>query len=44
VFWTVAITYVAGSIQWYFIGGAAGALLEKLWSGLKTGDDDEWFQ
>jgi hypothetical protein len=43
---TIAITYVVGSLQWYFLGGGIGALLEKFWSGLKTGDEEEeeWFQ
>lgn len=45
VAWTVGITLVAGSVQWYFLGGAVGALLERIWAGLKTEDDDEeWFQ
>ena len=41
---TFTITYVAGTFQWYWIGGAVGALLEKFWTGLKTGDeeDEEW--
>ncbi|HEX5000777.1 MAG TPA: hypothetical protein VFY29_21310 [Terriglobia bacterium] len=42
-FSTIAITYIAGTIQWYLIGGAAGAVLERFWAGLKTDDDDEWF-
>ena len=42
---TIAITYIAGSLQWYLLGGAAGALLQRFWDGLKTGDDEEegWF-
>jgi hypothetical protein len=41
---TIVITYVIGTLQWFFIGGAVGALLEKFWEGLKTGDeeDEEW--
>ena len=38
---TVTVVLVIGSLQWYWIGGAIGAGFEKLWSGLKTGDDDE---
>jgi hypothetical protein len=45
VWWTIAITFLVGTLQWFFLGGAAGALLERFWAGLKTGDDDEeWFQ
>ena len=42
---TIAITYIAGSLQWYLLGGAAGALLQRFWDGLKTGQDEEegWF-
>jgi hypothetical protein len=33
-----------GSVQWYFVGGGIGLLLERFWTGLKTGDDEgEWF-
>jgi hypothetical protein len=41
---TLAITYLVGSLQWFLIGGGIGALLEKFWSGLKTGEDEdeEW--
>jgi hypothetical protein len=42
---TFAITYIVGTFQWFWIGGGVGALLEKFWEGLKTGDeeDEEWF-
>jgi hypothetical protein len=41
----LAGTYLIGSLQWYYVGGAVGAVLEKLWGGLKTGEDgEEWFQ
>ena len=41
---TLAITYVVGTIQWFLVGGGIGAVLEKFWTGLKTGDeeDEEW--
>lgn len=41
---TIAITYLAGTFQWFWIGGGVGALLEKLWSGLKTveEEDEDW--
>jgi len=38
---TIAITYAFGAVQWYFVGGAAGALFQRFWDGLKTGEDDE---
>jgi len=38
---TFAITYVLGTIQWFFLGGGIGALVEKFWSGLKTPDDED---
>ena len=37
---TILITIAAGTIQWYFAGGAIGALLERFWSGLKTTDEE----
>jgi hypothetical protein len=42
---TFVITYVIGTLQWFLIGGAVGALLERLWEGLKTGEeeDEEWY-
>ncbi|PYS35984.1 MAG: hypothetical protein DMG14_25765 [Acidobacteria bacterium] len=41
---TVAITYIVGSVQWFFVGGGVGALLERFFEGLKTPEpeDDEW--
>jgi hypothetical protein len=38
---TIAITSIAGTAQWYFLGGGIGSLLERFWGGLKTGEDDE---
>src|SRR6266850_5370143 len=35
-----AITYLVGTVQWFWIGGAIGALLDKFWAGLKTGDEE----
>jgi hypothetical protein len=42
---TMAITYVVGTLQWFFVGGGIGALLERFFEGLKTPDpeDGEWF-
>jgi hypothetical protein len=37
---TVAVVFVAGTFQWYWIGAGLGAASERLWSGLKTPDDD----
>ena|SRR5437773_1595175 len=41
---TLVLTYLAGTVQWFLIGGGIGALLEKFWSGLKSGEDEdeEW--
>ena len=40
----LGIAYVVGVVQWFLVGGGIGALLEKFWAGLKTGDeeDEEW--
>ena len=40
----LGITYVVGGIQWFLVGGGIGALLERFWAGLKTGDeeDEDW--
>jgi len=42
---TIAITYLIGTIQWFLVGGALGALLERFFEGLKTPDPDDegWF-
>jgi hypothetical protein len=41
----VGMTYIVGTAQWYFVGGGIGALLQKIWDGLKTGEEgEEWFQ
>jgi len=42
---TIAVTLVIGTVQWYFVGGIAGLLLERFWSGLKSPEDEpeEWF-
>ena len=41
----MVITYLVGTLQWYFLVGGIGALLERFWSGLKTGEEgEEWFQ
>src|SRR5216684_6526174 len=43
--WVLAITYVAGTLQWFFLGGGIGALMERFFEGLKTPEpeDEEWF-
>jgi hypothetical protein len=38
---TIVVTYVAGTVEWYFVGGGVGALLSRFWSGLKTDDEEE---
>jgi hypothetical protein len=41
----IGMTYIVGTAQWYFVGGGIGALLQKVWDGLKTGEEgEEWFQ
>src|SRR5579871_4161426 len=41
---TLVLTFVIGTIQWYFLGGAIGVLLEKFWTGFKSaqGEDEDW--
>ena len=38
---TIVITYAIGTLEWYFVGGGAGALLSRFWSGLRTDDEEE---
>ena len=41
----IGMTYIVGTVQWYFVGGGIGALVQKIWEGLKTGEEgEEWFQ
>jgi hypothetical protein len=41
----MGIIYVVGTLQWYFVVGGIGALLQRFWDGLKTGEEgEEWFQ
>ncbi len=35
-----AVVLVVGTLQWYGLGRVAGAVLDRVWSGLKTQDDD----
>ena len=41
---TIAITYIVGTLQWFLVGGAIGALLERFFEGLKTPEpeDEDW--
>ena len=41
---TIGITLIVGTLQWFFIGGGVGALLERFFEGLRTPDpeDHEW--
>ena len=41
---TIGITLIVGTLQWFFIGGGIGALLERFFEGLRTPDpeDHEW--
>jgi hypothetical protein len=36
----VVVTYVVGTVEWYFVGGGVGALLSRFWAGLKTEEED----
>lgn len=38
---TIAVTYLVGTLQWFLLGGALGALLERFFEGLKTPDPEE---
>ncbi len=42
---TFSLIYIVGTLQWFWVGGSIGALLEKFFAGLKTGDeeDEDWF-
>ena len=42
---TIAITYVVGTVQWFLVGGAIGAVMERFFEGLKTPDpeDEGWY-
>jgi hypothetical protein len=42
--WTIAITYIVGTLQWFLVGGGIGAMLERFFEGLKTPDpeDEDW--
>ena len=43
LFATIVIVYIAGTAQWYWVGGGLAAALERIWEGLKTQDDDlDW--
>ncbi len=37
---TAGIVLLAGTLQWYWVGGAIGAGFERLWSGLKGPEDE----
>src|SRR5436309_4643960 len=41
---TFTVIYVVGTLQWFWVGGGIGALLERFWEGLKTEDeeDEDW--
>jgi hypothetical protein len=38
---TISLTYVAGTLQWFIVGGGIGALLERFFQGLKTPEPEE---
>jgi hypothetical protein len=41
----LAVTLLVGTVQWFFVGGAVGVLVERFWTGLRKAQDDneEWF-
>jgi hypothetical protein len=41
---TIVLTLLIGTVQWFFVGGGIGALLERFFHGLRTPDpeDQEW--
>ena len=41
---TIVLTLLIGTVQWFFVGGGIGALLERFFQGLRTPDpeDQEW--
>jgi hypothetical protein len=41
---TIVLTLLVGTVQWFFVGGGIGALLERFFQGLRTPDpeDQEW--
>jgi hypothetical protein len=41
VWLTIGTVLVVGTVQWYWIGGGIGAVVERLWSGLKGPDEDD---
>ncbi len=40
----IVITFVIGTVQWFFVGGGVGAILERFFEGLRTPDpeDQDW--
>ena len=40
---TVAVVFLLGTLQWYWVAAGLGALFERVWSGLKgPPDEDGW--
>jgi hypothetical protein len=41
---TIAMTFLLGTLQWYWVGGGIGLLLDSFWTGLKSSDeeDEDW--
>ena len=37
----IVLTFIVGTVQWYFVGGVIGVVVEKFWSGLKTAQDEQ---
>jgi hypothetical protein len=39
---TIAITFAAGTVEWYFVGGGLGTMLSRFWDALKIRDDEDF--
>ena len=39
----IALTLLIGTVQWFLVGGVAGIVVQRFWSGLKEGQTDEDF-
>ena len=42
----IIVMFIIGTLQWYLVGGAAGIIVEKFWTGFKSGqdEDEDWLR
>jgi hypothetical protein len=40
---TIVFSMIVGTIQWFFVGGGVGAILERFFEGLRTPDPEDEF-